>query len=71
MLRTMLDQILSCSAVGSAQTIRTRLAEFMEETQADELMIASHIFDHTARLKSYEILAQVAAGLKPAAAVSA
>ncbi|SHO65709.1 luciferase family oxidoreductase, group 1 [Pseudoxanthobacter soli DSM 19599] len=54
---------LGCSFVGSAETVRTGLARFLERTRADELMVASAIFDHRARLRSYEILAEVGASL--------
>lgn len=53
--QTMLQQVLSCSAVGSPETVAAALSAFIAETQADELMISGHIFDHAARLRSYEI----------------
>jgi luciferase family oxidoreductase group 1 len=59
--RAMLDQVLSCSAIGSPQTVRRALQAFVERTGADELMITSQIFDHPARLRSYEITAGAAA----------
>jgi luciferase family oxidoreductase group 1 len=49
--------MLACSFVGSAGTVRRELAAFVAETGADELMVAGAIYDHTARLRSYEILA--------------
>jgi len=55
--RAMLDDVLSCSAVGSPPTVRQALHAFVERTGADELMITSQIFDHEARMKSYEIAA--------------
>ena len=57
--RAMLDQVLSASAIGSPETVRRGLEEFIARTRADELMITSQIFDHAARLRSYEITAQV------------
>jgi luciferase family oxidoreductase group 1 len=53
--RAMLDDVLSCSAVGSLATVRRELAAFIERTGADELMITSQIFDHEARLHSYAL----------------
>lgn len=47
------------SFVGSPSTVRQRLEAFVEETQADELIVASAIHDHAARLRSYELLARV------------
>jgi luciferase family oxidoreductase group 1 len=55
----LLDSVLSCSAVGSRDTVKTRLQEFIEQTGADELMITSQVFDHQARLRSYEIVAEL------------
>ncbi|SEB20875.1 LLM class flavin-dependent oxidoreductase [Variovorax sp. YR216] len=55
----LLDSVLSCSAVGSRDTVRARLQAFIDQTGADELMITSQVFDHEARLKSYEIVAGV------------
>jgi luciferase family oxidoreductase group 1 len=56
--RAMLDQLLSCSAIGSAETVRSAIANFVARTRADELMITSQIYDHQARLRSYEIVAE-------------
>lgn len=56
--RAMLDDVLSCSALGSLSTVRQALHAFVERTGADELMISSQIFDHEARLQSYDITAQ-------------
>jgi len=55
----LLDSVLSCSAVGSPDTVRAGLAAFIERTGADELMITSQVHDHAARLKSYEIVASL------------
>jgi len=55
--RALLDQVLSCAAIGSRDTVRRILKDFIEQTGADELMITSQIFDHSARLRSYEITA--------------
>jgi luciferase family oxidoreductase group 1 len=57
--RAMLDSVLSCSAIGAPETVAQRLREFIARTGADELMITSQIFDHAARLRSYEITAGI------------
>jgi luciferase family oxidoreductase group 1 len=57
--KAMLAEVLSCTAVGSPQTVRGALAAFIARTKADELMITSQMFDHQARLHSYEITAEV------------
>ncbi len=51
--------MLACSIVGGPATIRQGLQRLLEETGADELMVAAAIHDNTARLRSYEILAEV------------
>ncbi|AEG91803.1 LLM class flavin-dependent oxidoreductase [Ramlibacter tataouinensis] len=53
--RAMLDEVLACSAIGSPATVRQGLQDFIARTGADELMITSQIFDHQARLRSYEL----------------
>jgi luciferase family oxidoreductase group 1 len=58
------SNMLGCSVVGSPQTIREGLTRLIEKTGADELMVASAIYDHGARLRSYEILADVWKELK-------
>jgi luciferase family oxidoreductase group 1 len=45
------------SFVGAPDTVAAEMREFVERTQADELMIVSHIYDQPARLRSYEIAA--------------
>ncbi len=48
-----------CSAVGSLATVRSRLKRLIEETQADEIIATAQIYDHAARLRSFEIAAEV------------
>ena len=61
--RAMLDNSLSCSIVGGPETITRDLPAFIARTGADELMVTAQIHDHTARRRSFEILAQIAATL--------
>ena len=49
------DQGTRVSFVGSPETVHSQMAEFVERTKADELIIVSHIYDHAARLRSYDI----------------
>ena len=51
--------MLSCSFVGSPNTVRDGLENFLAQTGADEVMVASAIYDHSKRLRSYEILSDV------------
>jgi luciferase family oxidoreductase group 1 len=57
MERAILDQALSCSFVGTAAEVTKGLDAFAARTGADELMVVSQIFDHAARLRSYELVA--------------
>jgi luciferase family oxidoreductase group 1 len=50
---------LSRSYVGSPETVREGLESVITETNADELIVAAAIHDHSARVRSYEILATV------------
>jgi luciferase family oxidoreductase group 1 len=67
MARAMLDQALSCAIVGSPATVRSGLDAFIRRTGADELMVTAQIFDHQARLRSFEILAEAHRELAQAA----
>ncbi|MBC7770117.1 MAG: LLM class flavin-dependent oxidoreductase [Phycisphaerales bacterium] len=57
--RAALDQVLACSAIGSPESVKQSLRNFIARTGADELILAAHIFDHAARVRAYEIAAQV------------
>lgn len=63
--------MLACSIVGSPETVREGLLRLVAETGADELMVAASIHDDDARLRSYEILAEVHATLSDTRAVAA
>lgn len=52
---------LAASFVGSHNTVSRGLRGFIEQTGVDEIIVASTIYDHAARLRSYEILADVIA----------
>jgi luciferase family oxidoreductase group 1 len=62
----MLDSVLSCSAIGSPETVATQLQGFINTAQPDELMITSQIFEHSKRLRSYEITADLRKRIEPA-----
>ena len=47
------------AAVGSPATVQARLREILLETEADEIILTSQIFDHSARLHSFELAAAV------------
>ena len=53
--------MLSCAFAGARETVARGLADFAARTNVDELIVASAIYDHQARLRSYEILAEATA----------
>ena len=54
------EHMLSYALVGSPATVRAGLTRFIALTAADEIMVASMIYDHGARLRSFEIVAEAA-----------
>jgi luciferase family oxidoreductase group 1 len=63
-----LSQMLAYSIVGTADVVRQGLEQVVAQTGADEVIVASQIYDHAARLRSYEIASQAAATVEAAAA---
>ena len=59
--RAMLEAALSCSAVGTPDTVEREIASFVERTGADEIMITSNIHDHGKRLRSFKLVAEMMA----------
>jgi luciferase family oxidoreductase group 1 len=58
-------RMLACSFVGSVETVRRELQDFVARTGADELMVTCGVYDHGAKLRSYQLLAeQVAPSLR-------
>ena len=62
--KAMLHDILACTLVGTGDNIRQQVDDFVSRTGADELMISTQIYDHQARLHSYEIVAKTLIGRK-------
>ncbi len=57
--RAALAQRARYTVVGSADTVKDRMKQIVAETGADELIITSQIYDHAARLRSFEIAAEI------------
>jgi len=55
----MADRALSCSAFGAPETVRRELAAFVARHRPDELILTGQIHDHAARLRSFEIAAEI------------
>jgi luciferase family oxidoreductase group 1 len=60
--REAVNQMLAYAFVGGPDTLNEQLSQFVNETQVDEIMATSHIYEHEAKLKSYRILADVLKG---------
>lgn len=58
-----LQDMLSCSAIGSAETVRAEVAAFIERTGADEVIVACSVFDHELRKRSLAVTAEAFAAL--------
>jgi luciferase family oxidoreductase group 1 len=53
------EQRIRVSAVGTVDTVREQLRAILAATSADEVILTAHIYDHTARLRSFELAAHV------------
>ena len=67
-MRRAVDHALRITAVGSPDSVRARLRELIGRHAPDELILTGQIHDHAARLRSFEIAAEVLSDLRPAAA---
>jgi luciferase family oxidoreductase group 1 len=61
--KAMASQTLTVSAVGSPETVARGVQQFIDITNPDELMITAHIYDHKARIDSFERVADMRAKL--------
>ncbi|MGB7842394.1 MAG: LLM class flavin-dependent oxidoreductase [Salinimicrobium sp.] len=53
------QRMLKYAFVGSKQTVKQKTEDFLKQTGADELMVASHIYHHEDRLKSYRLFSEI------------
>jgi luciferase family oxidoreductase group 1 len=53
--RFLVESRLTVAVIGGPEKVQTRLAELLRETEADELIFTSDVYDHAARLRSFEI----------------
>jgi luciferase family oxidoreductase group 1 len=58
------SQMLACSVVGSVDTVRQGLETLVDRTKADELIVVSDVFDFERRLRSFELIAEAARGIR-------
>ncbi len=67
-LLAMVDEALSCSAWGAPETVRDKIAGFIDHYQPDEVILNGQVHDHKARLRSFEIAADVMKSIEAVAA---
>ncbi|MEL7833273.1 LLM class flavin-dependent oxidoreductase [Fodinibius sp. Rm-B-1B1-1] len=53
------QQMLKYTFVGSKETVEKQLSDFIEKTEADEIMTATYIYDHDQRLKSHKLFSEI------------
>jgi alkanesulfonate monooxygenase SsuD/methylene tetrahydromethanopterin reductase-like flavin-dependent oxidoreductase (luciferase family) len=58
--KSAVERTLRHAIVGGPETVRRGLEAFIARTHADEIIVTAHIYDHVARLRSYEIVSEVA-----------
>ncbi|WP_116106561.1 LLM class flavin-dependent oxidoreductase [Lewinella sp. IMCC34191] len=61
--RQHVEHMLSLSFIGGPESLESDLHEFLRQTGVNELMASSHLYDHEARLHSYEVFADVMQGV--------
>ncbi len=64
MEKAQVESMLSCAFVGSPTTVTKKLQQFINRTKADELIVSAGIFEQSARLYSYRLLAEIGNRLK-------
>ncbi|PYZ92704.1 LLM class flavin-dependent oxidoreductase [Salipaludibacillus keqinensis] len=62
--KMILKKQFGSSIVGTKEVVREKLQQFLEETGASEMMIHSQIYDHEARLRSFELVAEVTGNIR-------
>lgn len=60
--KAMIQHKLSLTIIGSPETVKEGIIKLAQETQVDEIMFNAQIFDHQARLRSFEIVAEIMKG---------
>jgi alkanesulfonate monooxygenase SsuD/methylene tetrahydromethanopterin reductase-like flavin-dependent oxidoreductase (luciferase family) len=68
--KALASQTLAVSAVGSPETVARNLQNVIDVTRPDELIVTAHIYDHWARLRSFELVADLRTKLVPAASAA-
>jgi alkanesulfonate monooxygenase SsuD/methylene tetrahydromethanopterin reductase-like flavin-dependent oxidoreductase (luciferase family) len=58
MEREMVESTMTYAIAGGPETVRRRMQAFVELTEVDELIVMGQTYDHAARLRSFEIVAE-------------
>ncbi|HEY8528246.1 MAG TPA: LLM class flavin-dependent oxidoreductase, partial [Paenibacillaceae bacterium] len=62
--RAHLEARMSLAIIGGRETVKKRLAEFLERHEADEIMAVTYIFDPAKQIRSYELLKEAAEAVR-------
>lgn len=63
--RFLVESRLAVAAIGGPETVQQKLGQLLRETEADELIFTSDLYDHSLRLRSFEIAAEAMKKLTP------
>ncbi|KJF42393.1 LLM class flavin-dependent oxidoreductase [Draconibacterium sediminis] len=63
-IKERIDQMLACSLIGGNEKVERELKELVANTNADEIIVSSHIYDQQKRLDSYRIFSEVVKGFE-------
>ena len=63
-IKERIDQMLACSLIGGKEKIKHELQELIANTDADEIIVSSHIYDQQKRVDSYRIFSEVVKGFE-------
>jgi luciferase family oxidoreductase group 1 len=65
--KAMVERALACAVIGDGDSVRRGIEAFVDRYRPDELILTANIFEHAARVRSFELVA-AATGMQPAAA---
>ncbi|WP_143960762.1 LLM class flavin-dependent oxidoreductase [Litoribacter populi] len=54
-----IQNMMACTFIGTKESIQQELEDFIQETQVDEIMVTTNIYDHEDRLRSFELTAEI------------
>jgi alkanesulfonate monooxygenase SsuD/methylene tetrahydromethanopterin reductase-like flavin-dependent oxidoreductase (luciferase family) len=57
------ERALACAVIGDANTVKQGIEAFVARHRPDELMVTANVFEHEARCRSFEIVADVREGI--------